>query len=97
LKTEKEFFDFLNEQSFHQPDLKTGMLSSEYEISEGARFRYQTRVVGFFFDKSESRDEIKALRKSAVVQSGRINLRIGMVTDSKLIKALKVKYPAFFA
>lgn len=57
-----------------------------------SEMRYKTRVVSFFYDKDEYKQEIKNLRESARYLSSRENLRIGIVDDKKLIKRLKLKY-----
>jgi tRNA nucleotidyltransferase/poly(A) polymerase len=52
----------------------------------------KTRVVCFFFDKDEYKEEIRKFREEATELSQRNNLRIGIVTDSKMIKRLKNKH-----
>jgi len=59
-------------------------------------YRLKTRLVCFFYDKDEFKEEIKNLKQGARKLSGRSSLRVAMVTNSKLVKQLKkemsVKY-----
>ena len=57
---------------------------------------FNTRVVAFFYDKSEYAEEIKLLRLNAIHLSNRYNLRIGIVTDKDMINEMKTKHPEFF-
>ena len=57
---------------------------------------YNTRVVAFFYDKTEYKEEIKLLKKAAAKLSNRFNLRIGIVTDNNLIVQMKQKHGEFF-
>jgi len=57
---------------------------------------FNTRVVAFFFDKSEYAEEIKFLTSSALFLSSRYGLRIGLVTDQRLITKLKKSHPDLF-
>ena len=47
--------------------------------------RFNTRVVAFFYDKSEYKEEIEILRNTATYLANRYNLRIGIVTDKRLV------------
>ena len=47
---------------------------------------YNTRVVAFFNDKSEYKEEIKHLNFYAKYEINRYNLRVGIVTDHKIIE-----------
>ena len=58
--------------------------------------RHNTRVVAFFSDKDEYRDEIKILKFYATILANRYNLRIGIVTDKHLVKLMKKWRPEFF-
>jgi len=49
------------------------------ELSKMAGFN--TRVLAFFYDKNEYKEEIHLLRQAALYLSNRYNLRIGVVTD----------------
>ena len=46
---------------------------------------YNTRVVAFFYDKAEYKEEIRLLKQSAAKLANRFNLRVGIVTDENLI------------
>ena len=61
-----------------------------------ADYGYQTRVVAFFFDKDDFKDEIAMLKHSSQHLALRYNLRIGMVTDKKLITKMKKSHPEIF-
>ena len=50
-----------------------------------AEIGYNTRVVAFFDDKSEFREEIIKLKLLASKEINRYNLRIGIVTDKELL------------
>lgn len=58
--------------------------------------RVKTRVVCFFFDKEDHVDMIKNYRNKARDIAFRTNLRVGVVTDNKLIKKLKRNKPKYF-
>lgn len=57
-----------------------------------SQYRLKTRMVCFFYDKDEYKDEIKNLKKAARGLAHRGNLRIGLVTDSNMIKRLKKRH-----
>ena len=46
---------------------------------------FNTRVVAFFYDKAEYKEEIRILRDTATYSAMRYNLRMGIVTDRKLV------------
>ena len=48
-------------------------------------FGFNTRVVAFVYDKSEYKEDIQVLREKATLMANRYNLRIGIVTDPKVI------------
>jgi hypothetical protein len=52
----------------------------------------KTRVIAFVYDKADFNDELKNLRSAGKVSAKREELRIGMVTDKKLIKKYKAQY-----
>lgn len=52
----------------------------------------KTRVIGFVMDKKDFNDELKNLRWTGRYSAKRDELRIGMVTDKKLIKKYKASY-----
>ena len=57
---------------------------------------YNTRVVAFFYDEEEYEDEINNYIYAGKHLSQRLNLRLAMVTDKKLIKKLKKDRPNLF-
>ena len=57
---------------------------------------FNTRVVAFFYDKSEYGEEIKLLKDVALYLSNRYNLRIGLVTDERLVTIMKKSHPELF-
>ena len=57
---------------------------------------YNTRVVALFYEKSEYAEEIKILRNSALAMTNRYNLRIGVVTDQRLVTKMKKSHPDLF-
>ena len=59
--------------------------------------RYNTRVVALVYDQKEYKDDVKELRAAAREMACRYNLRIGITTDTKVIKDLKLTHPEFFS
>ena len=57
---------------------------------------YNTRVVAFFSDKSEFKEEIDKLKQIANWEINRFNFRLGIVTDKDLIKDMKKSKHKFF-
>lgn len=57
---------------------------------------YNTRVVAFFYDKKEYKDEIRILSDTARHLSNRFNLRVGVVTDQRLVTKMKKTHPELF-
>jgi hypothetical protein len=57
---------------------------------------YNTRVVAFFYDEEEYEYEMSRYRYAAQHLSQRMNLRMAMVTNGKLIKQLKKDKPNLF-
>ena len=49
-------------------------------------YRLKTRLICFFYDKDEFKEEIKNLKNSARILASRSSLRVAMVTNTKLIK-----------
>ena len=49
----------------------------------------KTRVLVFIFDKEESSTELKMIKEAGRILAGRMALRIGLVTDHKLIRKYK--------
>jgi len=60
------------------------------------RAGFNTRVVAFFYDKKEYADEIKMLRDSARHLTNRFNLRIGIVTDQRLVTKMRKEHADLF-
>ena len=46
---------------------------------------FNTRVVAFYYDKKEYAEEIENLKGVAMRSADRYNLRVGLVTDQRLI------------
>ena len=57
---------------------------------------YSTRVVAFFYDKQEYDEEIKILKDVALFLTNRYNLRIGIVTDERLVTKMKKSHADLF-
>jgi hypothetical protein len=57
---------------------------------------FNTRVVAFFYDKDDFKPEIEMLRHTGRYLANRYNLRIGMVTDKKLITRMKKSHAELF-
>ena len=57
---------------------------------------YNTRVVAFFHDKAEYKEEIMHLHFYAKYEINRYNLRVGIVTDPDMIEQVKEADPLFF-
>jgi hypothetical protein len=54
--------------------------------------KIKTRVIAFLFDKKDFNDELSNLRFAGKISAKRDELRIGMVTDKKLIKKYKANH-----
>ena len=54
--------------------------------------RTKTRVIAFMYDQEDFNDELNNLRAAARGSAIREELRVGMVTDKKLIKKYKANY-----
>ena len=57
---------------------------------------FNTRLVAFFFDKKEYEEEIKFLTTLSRKVADRYNLRVGLVTDQKLIQKMKKSHASLF-
>lgn len=57
---------------------------------------FNTRVLAFFYDKNEYKEEIHLLRQAALYLSNRYNLRIGVVTDQRLVTKMKKSHADLF-
>ena len=58
------------------------------------RLKYKTRVLVFIFDKEEYSSELKIIREAGRLLAQRLSIRLGIVTDHKLIRIYKKKYGA---
>ena len=59
-------------------------------------FGLNTRVVVFFYDKGEFKEEIKFLRHFATKLANRYNLRIGIVNGRDLVTSIFEKHEDFY-
>ena len=93
LRTEQEIDAFLEtEQEF---DEKNEFYKNKYEGIGDYYYKMgkRVRVVGFFSDKSEYKNEIRLLTEAAQALSAkRDDLRVGLVTNATLVKKYKEKY-----
>ena len=90
-----------NKPEIYAPDYENGILNTgtrlEANIDQWVeKLGKNTRVVAFFYGKEEYIDDINALKNVAEGLSSRLNLRIGLITDTHLISKLKKKYEHFF-
>ena len=58
--------------------------------------KYKTRVLVFMFDKEEYATEMKFIRDAGRLASQRLSVRIGLVTDPKLIRIYKARKGALW-
>ena len=58
--------------------------------------RLKTRVIAFIFDKDEYEQELKYIREVGKLTAQRISLRIGLVTDPRLIRKYKESYGTYW-
>ena len=65
---------------------ETPMLAESY-----SELRHKTRVLVFMFDKDEYQNEMKLIREAGRLLSQRVSIRLGLVTDHKLIRQYKAK------
>lgn len=62
----------------------------EYQLGKDYKSEiYKTRVIAFIYNQDDFDEEIKSLRVAAKKSLRRINLRIALVTDTRLIKQYK--------
>jgi hypothetical protein len=87
---------FLNTSNEHQwsgdlngPLFKKAAADKIPILENYADLTFKTRVVCFFFDKGEYKEDIQRLRDDARKLALRSNLRIAQVTDNKMIKRMK--------
>ena len=79
---------------YYPDDFKDGIFAKGAEFSANVdewakQLGFNTRVIAFFYDKDDYREEIAELRRVAEYLSNRSNLRIGLVTDMQLVAELK--------
>ena len=67
--------------------------SMQKVLEEGG---FNTRVVAFFYDKDDFKPEIEMLKHTGKYLANRYNLRIGIVTDKKLITRMKKSHAELF-
>lgn len=60
------------------------------------RLKHKTRVLVFMFDKEEYETEMKTIRDSGRLNSARLSVRMGLVTDPKLIRLYKARKGNFW-
>jgi hypothetical protein len=56
----------------------------------------KTRVVVFMYDKEDFSDEVALIRRSGRFSAQRDDLRIGIITDGKVIKRFKARYGSLY-
>lgn len=97
LSSEKDvdaFFNVNKEWEENTPFFKNTpavLLGDEYLKSN-----VKTRVVVFMYDKEDFADELNTIRKAGRGSAGRIDLRLGIVTDGKVIKRFKARYGSLY-
>ena len=98
LKTESDVNNFLD--SAHEWEEQTEFYKNKYEGLGDyySKMGKRVRVIGFFHDKKEYKNEYRLLQEAAQRLSGRRDdLRIGVVTSQALVKAYKERYgPRWF-
>lgn len=72
-----------------------GELTEEFE-GIVQQLPLKTRVIAFYYDFEEYKDEMEELRVGARFASVREDLRVAYVTDKTLIKKMKRKHPDWF-
>ena len=56
----------------------------------------KTRVIAFIFDKDEYEQELKFIREVGKLSAQRLSLRIGLVTEPRLIRKYKESYGTYW-
>ena len=84
-------------------DYKNGLITKDKTFDDDHRMDriaqmmgYSTRVVAFFYDKKEYDEEIKILKDVALFLTNRYNLRVGIVTDERLVTKMKKSHADLF-
>ncbi len=92
LKTEEDVIAFLDNRNEWAEKTKF-FEKSPVSLADLYRQRKtKTRVIAFIYDKEDYPDEVKNLRLTGRLSAKRDELRIGLVTDKKIIKKYKAKY-----
>ena len=60
------------------------------------RLKYKTRVLVFMFDKGEYKAEMNTIREAGRINAQRLSVRMGLVTDPKLIRLYKARKGNFW-
>ena len=90
LDDEDEIMDFLETQpaTMWEDDFFEGLINRGVELpfqevmnSQLQEIDYNTRLVGFFYEKKEYKEEIQIFKNNMQYLSNRLNLRAGIVTD----------------
>lgn len=92
LETEQDLLNFL--ELSNEPNETTKFLSKS-QLKMGSEYtdrQVKTRVVAFIYDKDDFKEELRVLRQSSRSSARRDDLRVGIVTDRKVIKKYKQKY-----
>lgn len=94
LKDEKQAQEFLDISrqwvgDMTGPIFKKTPAAMVPEIELYSKYRLKTRVVCFFYGKADYKEEIRFLRMAARTLSPRSSLRVGIITDPKVIKRLR--------
>jgi hypothetical protein len=108
LKNEKEVLSFVN-QSVYIQDYKSKFFKHYvkhhgedltalkfYTPVNYANLKYKTRVLVLIYEKGDYDEEIKEIKMAARFLANREEVRIGLVTDSKMIKKYKKEQPNWF-
>jgi len=93
LKTEQEIDAFLDTDKEY--DEKNEFYKNKFEgIGDYyTKMGKRVRVIGFFSDKSEYKNEIRLLTEAAQALAGkRDDLRVGLVTNATLVRKYKERY-----
>ena len=96
LETAKEVETFLDNSKDYEES--TGFFRNK-KVPLGANYddlRLKTRVIAFIFDKDEYEQELKYIREVGKLSAQRVSLRIGLVTDPRLIRKYKESYGTYW-
>ena len=105
LDSEQSVLEFLETapKTYPKSDFEGGLLATNQTMIDTGRMDtlvseagFNTRVVAFFYDKTEYKEEIKQLKRTAAYLAQRFNLRIGIVTDQKLVNRMHASHNYLF-